>query len=389
MPWKESCVMSERMKFLFRLEDGEKMSDLCREFGISRKTGYKILDRYRKRGLDGVFDESRRPINNPNKTSESVESLILNLKSRHPTWGAGKLREYLLRKNSTVKFPSKNTFHNILLKHDLVKTRRKRIYRATGTNLRSTKHPNDLWCADYKGEFRMKNNKYCYPLTITDHKSRYLLSCEGLESTKLGGAYSVFESVFEQYGLPLSIRTDNGVPFSCPTALLGLSKLSAWWLRLGIEIERIRPGNPQENGRHERMHLTLKQDLLRTPSKNILKQQEVFDDFIYTFNHERPHEGLENETPASVYKSSPRKYTGVLPEVKYPDCEMIQVVRMNGKMSIKANTYVHISESLIKQPIGIKEIDDKVWRLQFMDIILGHYDEKENEFSKMTEIVKV
>ena len=198
MPWKESNRMNERMKFVVRLEDGERMTDLCKEFGISRKSGYKIWNRYLQKGPDGLFDESRKPISNPQKTTESIEKVILRLKDKYPSWGAGKLREYLLRKHPEANFPSKTTFYNILLKNDLVKKRRKRTYKARGTNLNSTLNPNDLWCADFKGQFKMTSGAYCYPLTITDHESRFLLSCKGLESVKEGGAFAVFQETFER-----------------------------------------------------------------------------------------------------------------------------------------------------------------------------------------------
>ena len=389
MPWKECNIMNERMKFVLRLDDGERMSDLCREFGISRKTGYKIWNRYNEGGLDGLFDESKKPLSNPNQTPESVERIILKLKKERETWGPTKLREYLMKKHRNISFPSRNTFHNILLKNDLVKRRRKRTYKATGTNLRKTDRPNDLWCADFKGQFKMKSGKYCYPLTITDHFSRYLLTCDALESVKTGGAYSVFQAAFEEYGLPEAIRTDNGVPFCSPNALLGLSRLSVWWLRLGIHIERIRPGNPQENGRHERMHLTLKQDTLRDPKKNILAQQEIFDRFKKDFNMERPHQGINNKTPGSLYKKSREKYEHNLKEIKYLKCDTERTIALNGKLSFANKHQVHIGECLSSQPVGLTEIDDFVWRIQFMNIVIGHYDQKDGTFAKMKEIVTV
>jgi transposase InsO family protein len=353
MPWKESNRMNERMKFVVRLEDGERMTDLCKEFGISRKSGYKIWNRYLQKGPDGLFDESRKPISNPQKTTELIEKMILRLKDKYPSWGAGKLREYLLRKHPEANFPSKTTFYNILLKNDLVKKRRKRTYKARGTNLNSTLNPNDLWCADFKGQFKMTSGAYCYPLTITDHESRFLLSCKGLESVKEGGAFAVFQETFENFGLPKAIRTDNGVPFASPNAILGLSKLSVWWLRLGIDIERITPGCPQENGRHERMHLTLKQDLLHDPSNNLLKQQEIFDHFIDYYNNERPHEGIKNSTPDSKYEKSRKCIGKDLPEIEYPHCDFVRTLALNGKMHIKKCRPFHVGDALIKQPIGI------------------------------------
>ena len=253
MPWKECSVMDEKLKFIGKLLDGEKMAVLCREFGISRKTGYKIWERYKTCGLEGLPSQSRRPYKQANQLPMQIESLIVGLKKEKPSWGAKKIRERLKRKYPGVKLPAKSTVHAVLDRHGLVNVRKRRRYRAQGTTLSHTSEPNELWCADYKGEFLMGNKTYCYPLTISDYSSRYLLSCEALETTKENYAFTVFERAFQEFGLPKAIRTDNGNPFSNVQALFGLSRLSVWWLRLGIEIERIVPGCPQQNGRHERM----------------------------------------------------------------------------------------------------------------------------------------
>ena len=262
--------------------------------------------------------------------------------------------------------------------------------RWTVTNLRSTSSPNDLWCADFKGQFKMGNKFYCYPLTITDHESRRIMACVALESTREGGVFAVFESVFEKLGLPKAIRTDNGVPFSS-SSILGLSKLSVWWMRLGIEIERIQPGHPQENGRHERMHLTLKQDILHNPASNLLQQQEVFDRFVGDFNEERPHEALNNETPNSRYTPSTSKFPKQLKRLNYEGCDIIRTVSAHGKLYIdkRHGAIIHIGQALVKQPIGMTQIDEETYSLQFMDILLGHYNIKDNKFTKMTEFVKI
>ncbi len=258
MPWKACKPMDERLKFIARSLDGEKMAGLCREFGISRKTGYKILARYNEVGLEGLSDRSRRPYRHANQLPLQIETLIVRLKQDKPSWGAPKIRERLARLYPDVHRPAISTVHAVLDRHGLVKSRQRRRNRAKGTPLSLPGQPNELWCADYKGEFMLADRRYCYPLTITDFASRYLFACEALSTTKEAYAFTVFESVFKEFGLPKAIRTDNGVPFASPNALYGLSKLSVWWLRLGIEIERIKPGNPQQNGRHERMHLTLK-----------------------------------------------------------------------------------------------------------------------------------
>mgnify|MGYP001826915519 FL=1 len=239
MPWKECKPMDERLKFVARCLEGEKMSVLCREFGISRVTGYKILNRYKESGLDGLQDRSRRPYRHANKLPFQIERAILAIKREYPSWGAPKIREKLIREYPMLKPPAKSTVHAVLDRNGLVRRRKRRRYKAEGTELREAYSPNGLWCADYKGEFMLGNQQYCYPLTITEYRSRYLLACEGLDSTKSDLAFTVFERVFKDYGIPEAIRTDNGIPFASPNAFFGLSRHSIWWLRLGISIHRI------------------------------------------------------------------------------------------------------------------------------------------------------
>ena len=299
MPWKESSVMDERLRFVARLLEGEQMSPLCREFGISRKTGYKIFDRYKEHGLEALTDRSRRPVHYANQLPQQIEQLIVRLKRDKPHWGARKIRVLLIRRLAgDVRVPAKSTIHAVLDRHGLVKRMGRKRNHATGKALSEGAAPNDLWCADYKGEFQLGNRTYCYPLTVTDHASRFILLCEALSSTREELAFTAFERLFKDRGLPNAIRSDNGVPFASPNALYNLSKLSVWWLRLGIAIERIRPGNSQQNGRHERMHLTLKKEATRPPGMNSLQQQARFDDFVREFNAERPHEALDMKSPA-------------------------------------------------------------------------------------------
>jgi len=265
--------MDERMQFVARRLAGEAMAERCREFGISRKTGYKIFDRYQECGIHGLTDRSRRPYRYANQLPFQVENYILNLKREHPSWGARKIRERLLRRFSEIPIPAKSMVHAVLDRNGLVE-RRGRVRRcAQGTPLSSGQRPNELWCTDYKGEFLLGNSHYCYPLTVTDHASRYLLTCEALSSTKERYAFTVFERLFQERGLPANIRSDNGVPFASAHALFNLSKLAVWWLRLGIGIERIQPAHPQQNGRHERMHLTLKKEATKPAATNFLQQR--------------------------------------------------------------------------------------------------------------------
>jgi transposase InsO family protein len=256
--------MDERLRFVAYLLEGEPMTEVCRAFGISRKTGYKIFARYKEHGLEALTDRSRRPVRYANQLPPQVESLILTLKRDKPHWGARKIRELLVRRlDGDVRVPAKSTIHAVLHRHGRVKPLGRPRQHATGTPLSTGAAPNELWCADFKGEFRLGNGQYCYPLTVTDHASRYLLLCEALESTREELAITAFEQLFIERGLPEAIRSDNGVPFASPNALFNLSKLSVWWLRLGIAIERIKPGQPTQNGRHERMHLTLKKEATR------------------------------------------------------------------------------------------------------------------------------
>jgi putative transposase len=368
--------MDERLKFVARRLDGEKMASLCREFGISRKTGYKIFNRYKDSGLEGLNDQSRRPYRQGNRLAFQLERTIVAIKRERPSWGAPKIREKLARQYPMVKAPAKSTVHAVLERHGLVKRRKRRRYKAEGTALSDTQAPNGLWCADYKGEFRLGNRRYCYPLTVSDYSSRYLLACEGLESTKAPMAFTVFERVFKEFGLPQAIRTDNGTPFASPHALFGLSRLSVWWLRLGIAIERIKPGHPQQNGRHERMHLTLKKEATKPASFNFLQQQARFDDFVEVYNNDRPHEALGMRYPAELYTPSAREYRSPH-EPEYPFHDRTVRVTQCGRICI-GRRKINLSVVFAGQSVGIREVSDRIWLVSFMDFDLGFFDQDED-----------
>jgi len=373
MPWKECSVMDERLRFVAKLLDGEPMTEVCREFGISRKTGYKIFTRYKDYGAEALSDRSRRPVRYANQLPAQIESLIVTLKRDKPHWGARKIRELLVRRlDGDFRIPAKSTIHAVLHRHGLVKPLRRPRSRATGTPLSAGIAPNDLWCADFKGEFKLGNGQYCYPLTVTDHASRFLLLCEALDSTREDTAITAFEQLFLERGLPAAIRSDNGVPFASPNALFNLSKLSVWWLRLSIDIERIKPGHPQQNGRHERMHLTLKKEATRPPGMNSLQQQGRFDAFVSEFNTERPHEALAMKTPGNVYVASPRPYRG-LPELTYPLHDKDVLVTACGRICMHRKK-INISYVLAGQRVGIKEVDEGIWIVSFMHYDLGYID---------------
>ena len=368
--------MEERLKFVARLLEGEKMAVLCREFGISRKTGYKIFNRYKELGIDGLNDQSRRPHRYAKQLPFQVERRILAIKKLRPTWGAPKIREKLIREYPQIRPPAKSTVHAVLERHGLVKRRKARKYRAQGTELSHGRRPNALWCADYKGEFLLGNKHYCYPLTITDYKTRYLLACDALDSTKEAYAITVFERTFQEFGLPDAILTDNGTPFASRTALFGLSKLSVWWLRLGINIERIKPGNPQQNGRHERMHLTLKKEATKPASFNFLQQQERFDEFAEIYNHDRPHEALGMKYPGELYTPSGRVYRPP-EEPEYPFHDRTVQVTNCGRICLDKRK-ISLSRAMANQLVGIREVSEKIWLGSFMEYDLGFFDQDEN-----------
>ena len=299
----------------------------------------------------------------------------MRLKQEKPTWGAPKIMELLARRYPDVHRPAISTIHAVLDRHSLVRHRKGRRNRATGTVLCDTEQPNELWCADYKGEFMLADRRYCYPLTITDYASRYLFAVEALQSTKEETAFTVFERVFRENGMPRAIRADNGVPFASPNALFNLSKLSVWWLRLGIAIERIKPGNPQQNGRHERMHLTLKQAATKPAGQNFLQQQAKFDDFMAEFNTERPHQALGMKPPAAVCTPSQRAYKG-LPELDYPLHDKSVIVTTCGRICFNTRK-INLSQVFAGQRVGIRQVEDRLWLVSFMDYDLGYFDDTE------------
>ena len=372
MPWKECKPMDEKLRFIARLLEGEKMAPLCREFGISRVTGYKIFNRYKDCGLQGLTERSRAPYRLANRLPYQVERTILGIKKEHPNWGARKIRDKLIKQFPMVPTPAVSTVHAVLDRHGLVKRRKRRRYKAEGTPLVAANQPNELWCADYKGEFMLGNRQYCYPLTISDYSSRYLISCDGVKSTKADLAFTVFEGAFREYGLPSAIRTDNGVPFASGNALFGLTRLSVWWLRLGISLQRIKPGHPQQNGRHERMHLTLKQDATKPATFNFLQQQERFDTFVGVYNNERPHQALDGAYPGELYTPSARVYEPP-GEPDYPFHDRAIRVTGCGRICI-GRRKINLSTAFAGQTVGVREVDDQIWLVSFLHYDLGYFD---------------
>ncbi len=376
MPWRETTLMHQRTLFIAdHLRGTQSVTDLCAEYGISRKTAYKWIDRYIRRGPMGLEDRSRRPRSTPSATPEPIVDALIALRHRHPTWGPKKLLAYLARRHPTWKLPGRSVTAALLKRRGLIRRRTpRRVIGHPGKPPALIVTPNQVWCADFKGQFRMGNGRYCYPLTVTDGFSRYLLGCHGLPSTAVHGARPVFTRLFQEYGLPQYIRSDNGVPFATNT-LARLSRLSAWWVRLGVLPQLIEPGRPQQNGRHERMHRTLKQEATRPPAAAMPSQQRRFDRFRREFNEERPHEALDQRPPASVYEPSPRPMPKTLPPLEYPDRFEVRYVSANG--GIRWNkAWVNVSTTCIGEYVGLEEIDDGIWNVFFGPLRLGRLVER-------------
>jgi putative transposase len=376
MPWREASPMDQRTQFIAdHLRDTLTITELCELYGISRKTGYKWIDRYLRHGPAGLEEHSRRPRCSPNQTSDEIVSAILEARRRHPQWGGRKLLALLHKHHPRWSLPGRSTASEILKRHGMVPRRRRR--RRIGHPGKPTRHilaANDVWSADFKGQFLTGDGWYCYPLTVADGFSRFLLGCQALGSTAEADAKPVFTRLFKEYGLPRRMRTDNGVPFATPT-LGRLSKLSAWWVRLGIVPEFIEPGHPEQNGRHERMHRTLKAATTRPAAGSLAAQQRRFNLFREEFNHERPHEALDDATPAACYTPSPRPMPDRLPPLEYPDRFETRYVSANG--GIRWNSrWVNVSTVCAGEYVGLEEIADGVWTVYFGPLRLGRFHER-------------
>jgi transposase InsO family protein len=364
-----------RIEFVGRLAKGEKMTQLCREYGISRKTGHKLRNRFEALGAVGLFDQSRAPKHIPHKTPAEVAELVVAERVRHPDWGPKKLKD-VLEERLGRSFPSASTLGEILVQRGLVTRRKIRARHAPRpTTLQVASEPNHVWCVDYKGQFRLGDHSYCYPLTVTDQFSRYIVGCDGMAAIDEEQARESMTAMFREYGLPRFMRSDNGPPFAT-TGLAGLSKLSVFWMRLGIKPERIRPAHPEENGQHERMHRTLKRETTRPPRANLLQQQEVFDAFVDEFNNDRPHEALAMKRPRQVYRPSARKLPRLVPEPRYPTHDDVVLVNSAGFIPVPGCGRLYLSNALVSQPIGIREDDDGHWLVSFMELDLGHFDRR-------------
>lgn len=382
MPWRETCPMEERLKYIGDwLKNGDSVTDLCRIYGISRKTGYKWIERYQTRGLDGLGEMSRATHGHPNQTPALMEEGLVLFRHLHPHWGPRKLVHRLKELRPNEIWPAASTAGAILKRHGLTKPprRRKRTPIFAG-NVREACRPNDVWATDFKGWFRTRDGGRVDPLTITDLASRYLIECRALTSTTGDSVRPWFEAAFREFGLPWVIRSDNGPPFAS-VGLGGLSRLSVWWIRLGIIPERIRPGHPEENGCHERMHRSLAEATIKPPEKNIVAQQGSFTVFRREFNDERPHESLGMATPARIYRPSERTYPRTLPELEYGNGVEVRRVRSNGEIKWGGG-FLYVSEALIGEQVGLRRVDNDRWTIHFGPVPLAMYDASNKQLQR-------
>jgi len=385
MGWKASCVMDEKMKFIAAaLKEDAPFAKLCRQFEISRKTGYKWLERYGQEGGAGLHERSRAPHTHPNAVPDALVERVLDYKRAHMDLGPKKIYARLQKIAPNHSWPAVSTIGEILDEHGLVEKRRRR-YRSTPSAepLAHATDANVLWCTDFKGWFRTQDGDKCTPLTICDARSRFFLRCQAMGTfTGFAKVRPLFELTFREFGLPERMRSDNGPPFST-VAIAGLSELAIWWMRLGIVVERIHPGKPQENGRLERLHRTLKKNTASPPEANLRKQQKAFDAFLRYYNNERPHEALGQEPPASVYTPSPRPFPDRLPPLpEYPEEWKVRKVRASGRMKFLGED-PFVCEALYGQYIGLEQIDDEHWKLWFMNTPLGVLDMRQAKVKRL------
>ena len=364
----------ERFRFVEAWKRREwRLADLCRRYGVSRVTGYKWLERYEEQGWKGLGDQSRAPQHSPQAVTEARAEAIVKLRREHPHWGPRKLKTVLEDRRPGEAWPAASTIGELLKREGLVIGRRLRSKPVgSGPPLAQAGQPNAVWSADFKGWFATGDGARCNPLTISDNCSRYLLRCQAMNRGDTARVQPVFEATFREYGLPQAILTDNGSPFASH-GIVGLSRLSVWWMRLGIRVERIAPGHPEQNGRHERMHRTLKAETASPAAANRRAQQKVFESFVWVYNQVRPHEALGQKTPASVYQPSPRRFPERLPEPEYGPGLAVRRVRQGGVMWWQGHN-VFVGHALDGERVGLLEVEDQIWQVYFGPQLLGRLD---------------
>ncbi len=376
MPWKVSGVVEKRRQFVEQwLSEEWTMTELCARHGISRQAGYNTLARYQQAGWEGVEERSRAPRRHPNQTAAEIERQIVELRHAHMRWGPRKLKVVLERQQPHRTWPAVSTMGELLRREGLVIARKKRRRTDPYTApFAAADAPNRVWCGDFKGWGRTQDGTRIDPLTLTDACSRYLLRCQAVEKTNTERTQAIFEAAFREYGLPEAIRTDNGAPFAS-RALAGLSRLAVWWMKLGIVPERIQPAHPEQNGRHERMHLTLQQETMSPMAANRRAQQRRFEQFRREFNEQRPHQALDMRTPASCYAPSPRPYPARISEPEYGSSMIVRRVSPGGQFMWKTHD-VFLSETLRGERIALQPIDDRWYTIYLAEFALGHFDRR-------------
>jgi transposase InsO family protein len=378
MPWKKVEPVNQRKEFVLRAIETSNFRELCQEYGISPKTGYKWRERFLEHGLAGMNELSRRPQSHPDELKESVVCDIVRLRQLHPTWGARKLRKVYERNHAQV--PSESSFKRVMERAGLVEPRRLRSRQESGRLFteRRAQAPNEVWTVDFKGWWRVADGSRCEPLTVRDELSRYVLEVRAVADARTATVRSCFERLFQENGLPEAMRSDNGPPFASTCSVLGMSKLSAWWVALGIDLERGRKGCPQDNGAHERLHLDIQRELR---SRQGLDPQAGFDEWRRTFNHERPHEALGMKCPAEVYEKSPRRYQGSPEDLTY-DLPETRRVNQVGEIGWQ-HQRVFISTALAGWSVGLQPAKADLWEVWFGRLLLGHVDERGTAFRRI------
>lgn len=374
MPWEQTSAMDQRVQFIadWLSEDYTKM-DLCRAYGISRPTADKWIQRYQQGGVEQLEERSRAAHCHPNQTSEEIRQMLIDTKLYWQSWGPKKVLDYLRENGPELVWPADSTAGEILKRVGLVKRRVRHHHVSPYSEpFGDCQGPNQIWSADFKGDFALGNHRRCYPLTLSDNFSRYLLLCRALEHPSYQAVRPWLEWAFREYGLPEAIRTDNGTPFAS-LAIGGVSELSKWWIQLGIRPERIKPGKPSQNGRHERMHRTLKQDVPPQPTHR--RQQNRFDLFLEQYNGQRSHEALGRKTPESVYRASPRSYPGKIPAIEYGPGTTVRRVRYNGEIKWHGDL-IYVSQVLAQEPLGLRQIEEEKWEVRYSFHLLGTLDQR-------------
>jgi putative transposase len=376
MPWKETCPMKQRVAMIGDwIKDESSIAELSRIYGVSRVTIYKWLERFEAEGPAGIREHSRAPHRHPNAVPEEMVTVIVAARLNHPTWGPKKIQKLLQDQYPNEGWPSQSTMTVIFRREGLGKPRRTRHLVEPYTQpFLECDSPNKVWSADFKGQFRTKDGRVCYPLTITDNYSRFILLCRGLEHPNHRMVMPWFEMTFRRYGLPEAIRTDNGAPFAS-TGLRGLSRLSAWFIKLGIRHERIEKGHPEQNGRHERMHRTLKEQVVRTPRNSLLVQQRAFNEFVNEYNFSRPHEALDMMKPGDLYEKSKQPYSRRKTTIKYNPEFFVRTVRPNGEIKWRGKM-IYLSQALSGEKIGLLQLqNENEWEIRYGCLKLGVLDD--------------